>query len=107
MISPEQFTEKTSEMLNKSAELSKSYSHSQITPIHLASALIFDKDSLFRSILQKAGADATHCERRIQAMLVKQPSQSPAPSEISFSPAFRNLLQKADDVRKTQKVRYV
>lgn len=104
MLSQESFTKKTTEIINKAAELSKNFSHAQVAPIHLASALILDKDSLFRSIIQKAGADANICERRIQNILVRQPSQTPAPEELSFNSQFRALLTKADDIKKTQKV---
>lgn len=103
MLSPDQFTEKTTETLSKAADLAKSYAHTQVNPIHVASALLMEPSSLFRSILQKSGVDATNCERKIQSVLVRQPSQSPAPTDVSFSGTFHKFINKADEIRKTQK----
>jgi ATP-dependent Clp protease ATP-binding subunit ClpB len=103
MISPDTFTEKTSQTINKSADMAKSYSHSQVSPIHVAAALLLEPTSLFRSILQKTGTDADVVERKIQACLNKQPRQTPPPTELAFSSQFSQFLNKADEIRSTQK----
>ncbi|KAJ3042966.1 hypothetical protein HDV00_006273 [Rhizophlyctis rosea] len=103
MLNPENFTDKATATVAKAQELAREYNHSQVAPVHLASALFDDEDGLFRSILQKAGGDPALAERRTKSLLVKQPTQDPPPESLSFHSGALKVLRAADDLRKTQK----
>ena len=102
MLSPESFTDKAAQVLSKAQDLTSEYGHSQVGPIHLTSALLHDENSLLKSILQKMGLDVVSFERKVAAILVRQPSQSPPPDHVSFSPQLLGALKQADALR-TQK----
>ncbi|KAJ3302161.1 hypothetical protein HDU76_005569 [Blyttiomyces sp. JEL0837] len=51
----------------------------------------------------KSGCDPTIVERKVKSALVKLPSQSPAPDQISFSQSLLKAFRNADDLRKKQK----
>ncbi|KAJ8324350.1 hypothetical protein O5D80_006614 [Batrachochytrium dendrobatidis] len=103
MLSPENFTDKTTSAISKANELAAEYSHIEISPVHIAVALFDDESGLFRSILQKAGADPAMCERKLKSILVRQSSQTPAPTQISFHHTTAALIRTADEIRKKQK----
>ncbi|KAJ3216533.1 hypothetical protein HDU67_009318 [Dinochytrium kinnereticum] len=102
-INPETFTDRTSEVLSACQSLARDYGHSQVTPIHFACTLFDGEDALLRNIILKAGADPTSIERKFRSALVKLPSQTPAPDDVSFSPTMLKLIRSADDIRRKQK----
>ncbi|PWN32440.1 P-loop containing nucleoside triphosphate hydrolase protein [Meira miltonrushii] len=63
--------------------------------------------SLFRSVLSKAGADSFKLENSLREALRKIPSQSPAPDEVSLSSAASKLLKKAEDLKTSQHDAYI
>ncbi|KAI9206752.1 P-loop containing nucleoside triphosphate hydrolase protein [Polychytrium aggregatum] len=103
MLNPEQFTDKTSEVILKAQSLARDYAHLQVTPAHLACAMFEDSDELLKSVIEKSGGDARQAERLLKAYIVRQPSQSPPPVDIGFHPAAVKMLNAADDIRKKQK----
>ncbi|KAJ3024356.1 hypothetical protein HKX48_000032 [Thoreauomyces humboldtii] len=102
-MNPEIFTDKTNDSLKKATELAREFNHVQLAPVHIACALFDDEDGLIRSIVTKAGGDPAQAERRLKSLLVKQPTQDPAPDQLSFAPATAKVLRTADDIRKKQK----
>jgi ATP-dependent Clp protease ATP-binding subunit ClpB len=106
-ISPELFTEKTAELVTKAQDLARDFGHATITPTHFLGALFEDESSLFKSLISKSGADPVNVERKVKSHLVKLPSQSPPPDDVSFSGASVKVLRNADDVRKKQKDSHV
>ncbi|KAJ3158948.1 hypothetical protein HDU86_002117 [Geranomyces michiganensis] len=102
-MNPEIFTDKTNDVLSKAQGLAREFAHVQLAPVHIASAMFDDEDGLIRSIITKAGGDPAVAERRLKSLLVKQPTQDPAPDQISFHPATAKLLRTADEIRKRQK----
>ncbi|KAJ3180243.1 hypothetical protein HDU87_002121 [Geranomyces variabilis] len=102
-MNPEIFTDKTNDVLSKAQALAREFAHVQLAPVHIASAMFDDEDGLIRSIITKAGGDPALAERRLKSLLVKQPTQDPAPDQISFHPATAKLLRTADEIRKRQK----
>ncbi|KAE8213308.1 hypothetical protein CF327_g3146 [Tilletia walkeri] len=118
------FTEKVQSSLSTAVQLAKDYAHPQVTPTHIAFALLNEAagagpatstttttpagnsttttDSLFRSTLSKAGADPVKFDTLLRQALQKIPSQSPVPEDVSLSSASVKLLKQADSTRKTQ-----
>ncbi|TPX55400.1 hypothetical protein PhCBS80983_g05342 [Powellomyces hirtus] len=102
-MNPEIFTDKTNTVLGRAQELAREFGHIQLAPVHLASAMFDDEDGLIRSIVTKAGGDPAVAERRLKSLLVKQPTQDPAPDQISFHPNTAKTMRAADEIRKKQK----
>lgn len=65
------------------------------------------QQSLFRSVLSKAGADSFKLEGALREALRKIPSQSPAPDDISLSSAASKVLKKAEELKTQQHDAYI
>jgi len=103
---PNHWTEATTEAFQAAVELAKENSNSQLTPYHLASALITPRSgqpgkTLFTSILEKAGAQPDVLARLLAKAIVRLPSQDPAPDDVSMSSNTSKLLQAATKIQKT------
>ena len=101
-MNPENFTDKTTEAIVAAQELAREGQNPQLAPVHLAVALFSDPNGIARQILNKSGCDPQVVERNLRRLLVRLPTQDPAPDQVSPSPAFGAMLRKADDVRKKQ-----
>lgn len=70
-MNPDSFTDKTTELIGKARELALDSAHVQMTPVHLALALIADPEGLAVQIFKKAGADISLAERAIRKIFVR------------------------------------
>jgi len=102
-LNPENFTEKTNEILSAAQELAREHSHVQLTALHIAVALYSDADGLAKSITSKCGADPQNVERALRKAMVRLPSQDPAPPEPSLSQSLLKILRDAQSLSKSQK----
>lgn len=102
-VNPESFTDKTAKVLSAATDLAREYAHVQLSPVHVACALLDDEDGLFKSVLQKSGADPAAVERLFKRALVRLPTQDPAPEQLSMAPQTLKLLRSAGDLQKKQK----
>lgn len=105
IIDPKQFSEKTKTILGRAVELGQEHSHGQIALVHIACALLDkegDKDQLFERLLILNQIDVNLLSRKLLSLLVKQPSQTPAPSEPSFHPSVQSLLKNASEYCRDQ-----
>lgn len=122
MASGMQFTERASKALSDAHNLAEQYAHSQITPTHLAVALLDPPEEqpaaaggassgasapLFRQVVERAHGDPQLLDRSLKKALVRLPSQDPPPENISVSPSFSKVLRQANDLQKTQKDSYI
>ncbi|KAI8368770.1 putative HSP100 protein [Blakeslea trispora] len=103
------FTDKVEKALAKAQALARDFGNSQIMPAHIACALLDETEEtpLFKSILEKAGADPGLVEREYKRMLTKLPSQDPAPVEVSIGPQTAKLLRAAEKNMKDQKDSFI
>ncbi|KAG0252493.1 hypothetical protein BG011_006941 [Mortierella polycephala] len=106
------FTEKTEKTIGQAQELAREFSNSQITPVHFVSAMLDESSegpgsSLLKSIINKAGGIPDEIERAFKKLIVRLPTQSPAPVDISFSPQAIQILRKAQEHQKKQKDSYI
>lgn len=105
-IDPNAFTNKTSEALSAAKDLAQEFGHSSIHPLHMLTALFQCKDQLLPSILKKAAVeDPTQLERKAKSAMVKLPSVSPPPTDVSLHAKAIAVLQTADKLRQSQKVK--
>ncbi|KAJ3074732.1 hypothetical protein HDU98_010417 [Podochytrium sp. JEL0797] len=101
-LNPETFTDKTSEMVSQAQSLAREFGHATITPVHILNAMMDDPDGFLRSVVSKSGADPDLVERKLKSAMLKYPTQSPAPDNLTFSSASVKVLRAADDLRKKQ-----
>ncbi|KAJ6830970.1 chaperone protein ClpB1-like [Iris pallida] len=105
-MNPERFTHKTNEALAAAQELALTAGHAQITPLHLASALISDPSGLFRQAVLSSSpnADSTlaSLDRVLDRSLKKLPSQSPPPDEVPAATSLIKVLRRAQSSQKSR-----
>jgi len=103
------FTSKAESTLSEAHSLASSYSHIEITPLHIAFALLSEEDqsSRLRAIFSKTAGDIQQFERSIRRQLVRLPSQEPPPEQLTLSPAALKLLKAAQSIQKRQKDSYI
>ncbi|KAF4510353.1 hypothetical protein G6O67_002245 [Ophiocordyceps sinensis] len=117
-----EFTDRAQKAVEDSMSLAQQYAHSQLLPVHLAVALLDppldqSKDqqngppqsivTLFRQVVERAHGDPQLFDRALKKMLVRLPSQDPAPEQISPSPSYHAVLRKAMELQKVQKDTYI
>ncbi|CAI5929116.1 unnamed protein product [Closterium sp. NIES-64] len=116
-MDPNSFTHKTNEILVAARELAESNGHAEITPAHVALALLQDEDGVFRhavahsSVINYNATAPGHSprgdgdtiqafQRAIKRLLQKIPSQQPPPDEIHANPSLVKALRKAQQIQK-------
>ncbi|KAG1661522.1 hypothetical protein FOA52_000032 [Chlamydomonas sp. UWO 241] len=105
MLDPKKLTAKTSETINAAVELANAQSHANLTPLHLAGALFDDPNGIARSACAKLGGDLAwkSVGRVLHARLAKLPRVSPAPDDVSISPATKDVFKAAVKIQKDKK----
>jgi ATP-dependent Clp protease ATP-binding subunit ClpB len=63
--------------------------------------------SLFSSVISRAGGDPAVVKRGLQKLIVRLPTQSPAPDDTSFSSAALKVLRGAQEQQKLQHDAYI
>ncbi|KAJ1688048.1 hypothetical protein LUZ63_019438 [Rhynchospora breviuscula] len=104
-MNPDKFTHKTNEALVAAQELALNAGHAQITPLHLAAALISDQNGLLRQAIANSTGDpasADSFERVVTNALKKLPSQSPPPDEVPASTSLIKVIRRAQSSQKSR-----
>ncbi len=101
-LNPEHFTDKANEIIKAAHDLALDSAHVQITPVHLALALLSDAEGLAPQVFKKAGADINLAERTLRKLFVRLTVQDPPPTEVGASPAFAQILRNAVALQKKQ-----
>lgn len=102
-------TDATTKAIEQALNIARDNGHPTAEPLHLACALFSDDDSIGARVCSKADAaststrnplDVSVIRRSLQKLLLKKPSQSPAPLEASLSGSLSQLLQRATKAAK-------
>lgn len=109
-------TDATSKTLQECLTLARDNGHALADPLHLA-IVLFDKDDSIGARLccradgpsssssspssSSTPIDVHTIRRSLQRLLLKKPSQSPAPTEANFSSAVSQLLTRAGNAAKS------
>ncbi|WCJ20204.1 Chaperone protein ClpB [Euphorbia peplus] len=103
-MDPGNFTHKTTEALASARELAMSRGHAQLTPLHLAVALITDPSGIFSQAICNAGGEGASKSVQIvfNNAMQKLPSQSPAPDQFTFSISLTVLIVRAQASQKSR-----
>lgn len=121
MASGFDFTDKAQQTLSDAIQLARDYAHAQVHPAHLAHVLINEGPSesipnvqqrpsvipLFASVVQRAGGDPVAIRRALLKLIVRLPTQTPPPDDITFSPASLKALREAQNLQKTMHDSYI
>ncbi|KAJ7293571.1 P-loop containing nucleoside triphosphate hydrolase protein [Mycena rebaudengoi] len=122
MTSNFDFTDKTQATLTSAIQLAKDNSNAQVQPIHIASVLLNEGagdsmpgglatstggNSLFTSVISRAGGDPVTVKRLVQKAVVRLPSQDPPPDETYLSSVSVNVLRAAQALQKTMHDSYI
>ncbi|KAI9496291.1 putative HSP100 protein [Zychaea mexicana] len=104
-----EFTEKVEKALGIAQSLAREFGHIQIYPAHIACALFDETDgqSLFKSVIEKAGSEPTTVERAYKKQMINLPTQDPPPAEISIGTGTSKLLRNAQSHMKKQKDSFI
>ncbi|EEF47772.1 chaperone protein ClpB1 [Ricinus communis] len=103
-MDPGKFTHKTNEALASAHELAISAGHAQLTPLHLAVALITDPNAIFSQAISNAGGESASqaAQRVLNNAIKKLPSQSPPPDEIPPSTSLIKVIRRAQALQKSR-----
>jgi len=120
------FTDRANRALSDAMSVAEQHAHPQLLPLHLALCLLDpppdeSKDqqipthkshaagsqSLFRQVVERAHGDPQAFQRALQKAVVRLPSQTPPPEQISMAPSFTKVLRTAQDLQKTQKDSFI
>lgn len=103
-MNPDKFTHKTNEALAGAHELALNSGHAQLTPLHLAVALISDPSGIFSQAVASSGGD--NAQKEVETVfnraLKKLPSQSPAPDEVPASTTLIKVIRRAQAAQKSR-----
>ncbi|MQM02470.1 hypothetical protein Taro_035240 [Colocasia esculenta] len=106
-MNPDKFTHKTNEALVGAHELAHSSGHAQLTPLHLASALLADAGGILRQAIANASggggdAPAESFDRVLKRLLKKIPSQKPPLEQVPANTALVKCIRRAESSQKAK-----
>ncbi|KAJ9140536.1 hypothetical protein P3X46_031172 [Hevea brasiliensis] len=103
-MAPGKFTHKTNEAFVSAHEQAISAGHAQITPLHLAVALISDPCGIFSQAISNAGGESASqaAQRVFNNAMKKLPSQYPHPDEVQSNTSLINVIRGAQALQKSR-----
>ncbi len=107
MITPEKFTIKTQEALQRSQRLADEHGHQQIEPEHLLLSLLMDREGLVISVFKKLDVPPGKIENRLQKELERFPKVSGGVGQIYLSKDLNDVLGKSLKESESLKDEYV
>eukprot|EP00980_Cylindrotheca_fusiformis_P002240 scaffold517_cov119-Cylindrotheca_fusiformis.AAC.23 len=94
-------TDATTKVLQQSINIAKENGHATVEPFHLAVALFQGDDSIGSRVTTRVeNADINNIRRGLQRLVLKRPSQTPAPLDASLSGALSQLIQRSTKLAK-------
>ncbi len=98
-LDPNRFTLKTQEALADATELARAQNNPEVTPDHVLSALLGQREGLALPLLARAGVDVTHLRNEVADRLVTLP-KAYGGGQVSLGRATHDALEKADELRR-------
>ena len=95
----ENYTKKTTDIIQRSVQIAKEKKHAQVTPLHLMTALLENENDIPYQVLVQAQADPKSFKSIVSKNLTKIPSQTPAPTDINLARATATVLQNAESCK--------
>jgi ATP-dependent Clp protease ATP-binding subunit ClpB len=109
MDSPNQYTDLARAAIADAQTKAHASSNAQLFPVHVALAIFEDNTGLGRRILIKLGVDEARLGAALRRVLLKLPTQSPAPAKASIhgSGELQSFLDDAARLREDNKDSHV
>ena len=112
MVNPQQFTQKSQEILQIASQLAMENGQPQVEPPHIFLALLQDEENIVVSVLHKLKASLPAILSDAQALVTQLPKQfgannMPGNGQIMLSPAAMHVLQSAFNESKKMGDEYV
>ncbi len=96
-MNTDKWTRKSLETIQSALTLARENGNASIAAVHIALSVF--SDELGANILQKIGADVKSFDRSLRKLLVKLPTQHPAPAQIGYDNSALRVLQKAEELQ--------
>lgn len=112
MVNPQQFTQKSQEILQIASQLAMENGQPQVEPPHIFLALLQDEENIVVSVLHKLKASLPAILNDAQTLVAQLPKQfgannMPGNGQIMLSPAAMHILQSAFNESKKMGDEYV
>ena len=108
MTTHNRFTHRANETLSAAQHLAQTHAHSQVTPLHLLSALLNESEAATApSLLNRIGADLDTIKTQTEAALNRQPTLSGAGATLSLSRDLGDVLENAQREATTMHDTYI
>ncbi len=103
-MDPNQYTHKLQEALQSAQSLGLSKNHSELTSVHLFSALLSQTDGVTRPILEKMGVNVKNLETGLSRILDRLPSvQGSSSPQVYLGSDLRAVLNAAEKEKTAMK----
>ncbi|CAK7913355.1 heat shock protein 104 [[Candida] anglica] len=107
-----QYTDNALKIITNASKLAEENSNSQLLPLHFLAAMVPTDDEensvpYLKTLIQKARYEWPTFERVVNKQLVRLPSQSPSPDQVTPSYAIGVVLKQASKIMKQQKDNYI
>jgi ATP-dependent Clp protease ATP-binding subunit ClpB len=106
-MNPERFTHKAQEALQKTAQAARTEGHPEVTPEHLAEALLTQEEGVVPALLERVGVAPGLALQDIARELATLSKVQGEGSEPRFSPALVKLIDLAEKIAGEFKDDYV
>ena len=103
----DRFTHRAQEVLQKTAQVARTEGHPEVTPEHLAAALLEQEGGVVPALLERVGVAPGHATQEIGKLLAKLPRAAGENAEPRFSPQLVRLLDLAEKTAASFKDDYV
>jgi len=98
-MTPQNFTNKSQELIQKSAQIASQNGQPQVEPAHLFFAMLEDEEGIVASVLLKIGAKLINFRAQAQMLIDQLPKQANATTgftgQIMLGPAMMHIFQTA------------
>ncbi|MDL2718365.1 MAG: ATP-dependent chaperone ClpB [Acidobacteriota bacterium] len=103
----DRFTHKAQDALQKTAQAARAEGHPEVTPEHLAAALLAQEDGVVPALLERVGIAPGLALKDVEKELAKLPTVQGEGAEPRFSPALVKLIDLAEKIAGEFKDDYV
>ncbi|KAL6048524.1 Double Clp-N motif domain-containing protein [Balamuthia mandrillaris] len=94
-------------VLSAAQDLAITNQNVNLTPVHLAVALLEDEEGLAKNLVSKCGGDPQAVNRKLRSLMVRLPVQEPPPPEVGASSALMKVLRQAQKLQTEQQDSHV
>jgi len=97
-MNTERFTHKAQDALQKTAQAARAEGHPEVTPEHLAQALLTQEEGVVPALLERVGVAPGLALKDVEKELAKLPTVQGEGAEPRFSPALVKLIDLAEKI---------